>query len=316
MARTGIPQAQVNETADALLRAGERPTIERVRQALGTGSPNTIVRLLDAWWAALGQRLATHETKLALPDAPDAVVAAASQLWLTALAEAQTLATNALAAEKAAFTQERQALGERAQALEAAMIDACELTEAAVAARLQAETRCTDLERLAATQSAQLTDLQAQRDALQSERGTLSTRVTELLDATEQLRLDAATERRALEAQARLSEDRWLQEVDRGRLESAQLQKALARRESEASKAAATITALEKDTAGTRSALERLQSGSAARIDALEKEIERLHTQLRNRAAVAKRASPKNPGKPTRRRSSPKTLSKRGAGTS
>ena len=130
------------------------------------------MRLLDAWWAALGQRLATHEAKLALPNAPDAVVAAASQ----------SMATNALAAEQATLAQERQTLGERAQALEAAMVEAREQTEAAGAARHQAETRCADLERLAATQSAQLADLQAQRDALQSEREVLSARVNELLE--------------------------------------------------------------------------------------------------------------------------------------
>lgn len=140
------------------------------------------MRLLDAWWAALGQRLATHEAKLALPNAPDAVVAAASQVWLTALAESQSMATNALAAEQATLAQERQTLGERAQALEAAMVEAREQTEAAGAARHQAETRCADLERLAATQSAQLADLQAQRDALQSEREVLSARVNELLE--------------------------------------------------------------------------------------------------------------------------------------
>jgi len=310
MARNGIPQTQVNETADALLRAGERPTIERVRQALGTGSPNTVVRLLEAWWASLGQRLAAHEAKVALPDAPEAVVAAASQLWLTALAEAETRATNAMAAEQATLAQERQALGERAQVLEAAMVDARERAEAAVATCVQVKTRCTDLERLATAQSAQLADLQAQRDALQSEREALSARVTELLEASEQLRTEAAAERRALESQARLSEDRWLQEVDRGRQEIAQLQKTLARRESEISKAAANITDLEREAAGTRSVVERLQSGSAARIDALEQEIERLHAQLRNRNAVVKRASQKNPGKPAARRSSPRTPSK------
>lgn len=314
MARSGITQAQVNETADALLRAGERPTIERVRQSLGTGSPNTVVRLLDAWWADLGQRLATHEAKLALPDAPEAVVAAASQLWLTALAEAQMLATNALAAEQATLARERQALAERAQVLEAANVEAREHTEAAAAARLQAETRCTDLERLAATQSAQLDDLQAQRNMLQSEREALSTRVIELLEASEQLRTEAAAERHALETQARLSEDRWLLEVDRGRQDIAQLQKTLARRESEATKATSTLAALEKEHAGTRGALERLQSSSAARVDALEKEIARLHDQLRSRGPITQRASSKKPSKPSPRRNRPGTQPKRKAG--
>lgn len=47
MAR-GITQDQVNRAADAILGAGENPTVEKVRAELGTGSPNTITRMLDA----------------------------------------------------------------------------------------------------------------------------------------------------------------------------------------------------------------------------------------------------------------------------
>ena len=37
--------------------AGERPTIEKVRARLGSGSPNTITPLLEAWWKRLAGRL-------------------------------------------------------------------------------------------------------------------------------------------------------------------------------------------------------------------------------------------------------------------
>ncbi|WP_291139791.1 DNA-binding protein [Dokdonella sp.] len=232
MARSGITQAQVNEAADALLRAGERPTIERVRQVLGTGSPNTVVRLLEVWWSELGQRLLEHEAKLALPDAPDSVVTAASQLWLTALDAAKTIALSALEGEREQLAAERQAHIESAQILEAESTHAREQAELATAARSQAETRFADLERLAATQSAQLLDLQAQRDAVQSDRDALTSRVSELQGTIEQIRTDATAERHALETQARLNEDRWMQEVDRGRQEVALLQKTLSRRES------------------------------------------------------------------------------------
>lgn len=303
MARPGITQAQVNETADALLRAGERPTIERVRQVLGTGSPNTVVRLLDVWWAELGQRLLEHEAKLALPDAPESVVTAASQLWLTALEAAKIMAVSALAGERDQLAAERQAHIESAQILEAESAQAREQAELAAAARSQVESRFADLERLAATQSAQLLDLQAQRDSVQSDRDALTARVTELQGTSDQIRKDATAERHALENQARLNEDRWMQEVDRGRQEVALLQKTLSRRESEATKLASAIANLEKDNVGARGALERLQSGSTARIEALEKEIERLHVQLRSRDAVVKRTASKRPDKSKAQRS-------------
>ncbi len=100
MARTGITQAQVDAAADALLKAGERPTIERVRAFLGTGSPNTLVRLVDDWWSRLGGRLIAREAKLALPQAPKDVVDAASALWMSALESARRLATADLASER------------------------------------------------------------------------------------------------------------------------------------------------------------------------------------------------------------------------
>ena len=48
----GVTASDVERAADSLLRVGERPTIERIREKLGTGSPNTINPLLDARPAA------------------------------------------------------------------------------------------------------------------------------------------------------------------------------------------------------------------------------------------------------------------------
>jgi hypothetical protein len=48
----------VAQAADALLREGLKPTIERVRQRLCGGSPNTINPLLDAWYVTLSARVA------------------------------------------------------------------------------------------------------------------------------------------------------------------------------------------------------------------------------------------------------------------
>ena len=42
MAR-GITEEDVHSAADALVCAGERPTVERIRAHLGTGSPNTVI---------------------------------------------------------------------------------------------------------------------------------------------------------------------------------------------------------------------------------------------------------------------------------
>jgi hypothetical protein len=44
--RKGVTQ-RVNHAVDAIVAAGENPTAEKIRQALGTGSPNTATRMLD-----------------------------------------------------------------------------------------------------------------------------------------------------------------------------------------------------------------------------------------------------------------------------
>ena len=36
---------------------GERPTIDKIREKIGRGSPNTVNPLLDAWWKRLASRL-------------------------------------------------------------------------------------------------------------------------------------------------------------------------------------------------------------------------------------------------------------------
>jgi len=50
----GVQQDDVWAAADALIAEGLRPTIERVRQKLGRGSPNTVSPMLEAWFATLG----------------------------------------------------------------------------------------------------------------------------------------------------------------------------------------------------------------------------------------------------------------------
>ncbi len=59
MAHDGITFEQVAATADALMGQGQRPTIRAIRDALGTGSPNTVHKHLTAWREAHPQPVAT-----------------------------------------------------------------------------------------------------------------------------------------------------------------------------------------------------------------------------------------------------------------
>ena len=100
----GITQADVFAAADHLLAAGERPTVERIRSALGSGSPNTVIRYLDAWWADAGHRL---KAKAALPDMPSPVAELATALWAQAIDAASQVAEGEVAQVRAELAAER-----------------------------------------------------------------------------------------------------------------------------------------------------------------------------------------------------------------
>jgi Plasmid replication region DNA-binding N-term len=82
-----VSQSDVSHAADALLRGGERPTIDKVRAKIGKGSPNTINPMLDAWWKTLSARLDSGPA--ALHRLPETVAHVAEALWMQALEEAK-----------------------------------------------------------------------------------------------------------------------------------------------------------------------------------------------------------------------------------
>lgn len=90
----GITSRDVELAADALLREGERPTIERIRERVGRGSPNTINPLLDTWWKRLAARLDAGPP--ALHRLPESVAHVAEALWMQALDESRRRAAQEL----------------------------------------------------------------------------------------------------------------------------------------------------------------------------------------------------------------------------
>jgi septal ring factor EnvC (AmiA/AmiB activator) len=81
----GVTLGDVSHAADALLRAGARPTVEKIRAAIGSGSPNTVGPLLDAWWKRLAGRLDAGPA--AFHRLPESVAHVAEALWMQALEE-------------------------------------------------------------------------------------------------------------------------------------------------------------------------------------------------------------------------------------
>jgi plasmid replication DNA-binding protein KfrA len=111
----GITQSDVSYAADTLLRAGERPTIEKVRSKIGKGSPNTINPLLDAWWKTLSARLDSGPA--ALHRLPEAVAHVAEALWMQALDEGRRRARAELKTSERLAADQQQNLEVRSHVL-------------------------------------------------------------------------------------------------------------------------------------------------------------------------------------------------------
>ena len=101
----GITETDVWQASDALLLEGARPTIERVRNKIGRGSPNTVSPHLDTWFRSLGARIADPKAFSAPPTLPDVVTQAATHFWEAAMAAARSEAAAALDSERVELAQ-------------------------------------------------------------------------------------------------------------------------------------------------------------------------------------------------------------------
>ncbi|MGO1073732.1 DNA-binding protein [Lysobacter sp. CA199] len=93
--RAPLEQAQLDDIAWRMLRAGVQPTVESLRTVYGRGSPNRLHPMLRRFYAGLATRLQFA------PLAED-VPAPLRQLWLQAL----DLAMDAVAAKHAAQAED------------------------------------------------------------------------------------------------------------------------------------------------------------------------------------------------------------------
>ena len=155
----GISSTDVDRAADALLRAGQRPTIDKVRLRIGRGSPNTITPLLDDWWSRLAARLDAGPA--ALHRLPEPVAHAAEGVWLTAVAEARKRAQAESRSRRAALERDQQDLTVQSHVLS--------LRESELNARLEAaDRRIATLETELASLTTLLRKEQASRLALEA----------------------------------------------------------------------------------------------------------------------------------------------------
>lgn len=224
MAR-GITESDVHTAADELVASGERPTVERIRSHLGTGSPNTVTRWLDTWWKGLGTRLKPERPSL--NNAPAALAQLAGEWW----ALAQEHAREVILFELAGVRQELSNARSELQSEEQRFLDEASRLRATVSESAHAE-------RIALSQVAELRGLVDHlRSQLEESREqcSLSDRRFEQASAVAaaaearvaELQQLARSERDSLTQHTRSVEDRAMVEIDRARQESKELRSQL-----------------------------------------------------------------------------------------
>lgn len=214
----GIQEADVWAAADALIAQGLRPTIERVRQHIGRGSPNTVSPMLEAWFATLGARLgvadAEHDVAATVPEP---VLLAAQQMWQSALDASKAAAENLL--------QERQTRLEAAEKTQAANEQHLAQREEAMHQQKKAMDEAMKLARSQAQELSRRLDemqqlLQEREAQLQSVRHELTVKHRQREEDQKQ-HADgmqaAAAERQRLTEQFAGNERRMLADLDRAR---------------------------------------------------------------------------------------------------
>lgn len=276
MANKGVTQEQVNRAADALVTAGERPTVERIRAHLGSGSPNTVTRLLDGWWQDLGRRLTAQQAKLALPGAPAEVVALASQWWEQALQAARAEADARLEGDRQAVEHDRTALAaerERSQQDLAAQQRTVETTQQALVAM---EARLTDIQQLAEQQAQQIRDLALQRDALQARGERQDADLIALTERLQQQETSAAADREAQALHLRATEDRAHAEIDRARQEAKELRTQLTTLARERATSEQLLRQQREEAVAATAVAQREAGLQRGRADALEQQLAKL----------------------------------------
>ncbi len=221
-AARGVRQADVDKAADAILARGERPTVERIRGLLGTGSPNTLGPLIDNWYRHLSALVAGTQHAAAPGGAPTAAVNAFHLMWDTALEEARRAVHAELATVREQLVRERAAVAEDQRVIDATR---AALEQAAQASR----ERIRDLEEQLVA-SAQQLHREQQAVAAGIERAAALQQELAQSRREMQERSDVQQEERRREAErTAANERRLLAEVDRARGETKAAQDELRR---------------------------------------------------------------------------------------
>lgn len=301
---TGITRDDVWQAADALLMEGARPTIERIRQKMGRGSPNTVGPHLDGWFRGLGQRLEPAGGEAGKGALPAAVAALAAQFWQAARQAARAEHAQEAAALQEEHRQARARLDEETTRLEqrAEQMVRREQDQQEAFVLLKSQLQAANARGKALEDALQ--QAQERLAELTAQQGRANQQLATLANQLEAERARHAQERAAADERSRTQEKRWLMELDSAR----ELAKRQAQQHEQASKAAEAriqeesraVRALGEELRQGRDALARAQAdmqasraaaeAGALTIGTLQEQVRQLlHAQEQHQLELARR---------------------------
>ena len=275
MARPGITYDQVAAVADAIIGEGQQPTINAVRDRIGTGSPNTVHRHLTVWRAARPQATATA------PELPTTLTTAIAAEIERAAASARSEVENKLVQAQAEAVE----LSSVGEALEA---ERDELFE-------QVAELTTERDTLAGKAGQQAADIKTQAERIEREQQAAETARVDLAKA--QLKIESGTERLVEQAseieRLRVALDSESKARIAAEQQAAVLSAKLDSMTDRATKAESRLERVEKQSEQIRQELDSARNQAQARqseLSAAGRELDAAHNKVREARAEAKQA--------------------------
>lgn len=219
MARSGIIYEDVKNAAETLLGRGLHPTIQRVREILGTGSNTTISEHLKHWQ----QAIAEMPKAILPPTIPDEVMTALDPFWKIAVQHAEAAfekqrraaaqaVTDAEQARDVAINEQRQAQAEADELRQ--RLNTAQTTAHNLANRLMVEQERRNVAESAIHAAEQR--VQAAAETVTQIRAETEARIQQLGEALWQTRTDK--EQELAQAQQRLNDERQRNQANEARL--------------------------------------------------------------------------------------------------
>lgn len=196
MARPGVTYYDISRAAEAVKARGSEPTIDRVREQLGTGSKSTIAPLLKQW--RYNVELNIEESDSGLPS--------------DLISAVKSLHDRVQQASEEAVEQAKKDYQSRVQTVERTLADTQKELFEGLDRERTLKQKITDLEANSNKLNGELNGLKSRFEVTESERNALQTRALELKETASELKDENRAVRDHFEHyQQRMAEDRQLE---------------------------------------------------------------------------------------------------------